>query len=434
MSEDPEIADSVGKFAGLDATDLMISVGERMKPVVDPITQALGLKIGGKGNDQVVPPPSPSPSSSPSSFPSSTSPPSSVMTKAAIPITKPAASPPPIKEVEEVPIEVQKALLQRYYKSVKEDDAKKKKKVEIAQSTSAELNAPTKTQPAPLSSTVSVRDVNGDIMKQSLVLRRELEATVLKDIDSADEGTLRTRVTQLASDLYERISEEDIKGKHSIQQVENDLESKYVKLMLKQRAEADLELQRLLLEKEKESFGKASKEAQEMIAKYEQQFNSAIKAQAEGFRNHFQKELDEQGTKIRNDMQETLMHEVATIRKSQTDVLMGLQPKIDELSGETSTLGDVASTVADLCNENFKMRAASAALLSIETNLTTLVDTVDEKHNNATAIVNLTALTKLCKDDDLSLAVLNALPQQVLKDGVSSIPELQQKFRWGNFC
>lgn len=43
-----------------------------------------------------------------------------------------------------------------------------------------------------------------DLAVQSAVLRKELEATLLKDLDQLDERSLRYRIIQLAAEMQER--------------------------------------------------------------------------------------------------------------------------------------------------------------------------------------------------------------------------------------
>lgn len=43
-----------------------------------------------------------------------------------------------------------------------------------------------------------------DLAVQSAVLRKELEATLLKDLDQLDERALRYRIIQLAAEMQER--------------------------------------------------------------------------------------------------------------------------------------------------------------------------------------------------------------------------------------
>jgi hypothetical protein len=470
MEEDSTTAETVGRYLPADIRDVMVSVGAQMKSIADPVTNALGIKFAAKKSKV------------------DTLSPASEAT-AAETLASPELQPPAETDDGVASKEDQAAAAEDFstiatttttaaVQEVTSDDATSSTPPEAASvcasaevedaatssssssavlpssSSSSSLDEEGSESNAPVLSEgglgavqepttkIGIRDVTGDIMTQFIALRRELEGTVLKDIDSLDEGALRMRIAQVAGDIFERITWESIQANYAIQKMEMAMEKKYSALMAQQRAGATLELQRRLLDLEKQSFGQASREAQEMIAMYEQQFNSAVKAQAEGFQATLQKGVDEQTSRIRSDMQDQLMHEVATIRKSQTDELMALQPTIDELSSDLQSMSRVAASVQDIIAETVKTRAASAALLSLEAALSALSQTVHTSSPNepnasfSTTLAeekahtkrSLTALTRLCQDHDLSLAVLQSLPPRVMAEGVCSVAELQQRF------
>lgn len=54
-----------------------------------------------------------------------------------------------------------------------------------------------------------------DLAVQSAVLRKELEATLLKDLDQLDERALRYRIIQLAAEMQERTKWEVREGQRN---------------------------------------------------------------------------------------------------------------------------------------------------------------------------------------------------------------------------
>lgn len=282
-------------------------------------------------------------------------------------------------------------------------------------------------------STGSVGEVLSTVTKNSIALRHELEAVLLKDIHNLDADALRIRITQLAAEMFERLSWETIRLSHSVRQVENELTEKYEGLMAKQRKELEFEINRILYDRECDLNQKADAKVEEITKKYQDELNATIKAQAEGFQATLQKELENQAKKIHTELQDQLNHQVALLRKSHSDTLMSIQPKIESLQSDLKKYDEVIDSTRDAVQYTLQSHAVSSAVLALELILSnpsvTPSATTKSNNQNSSIATKLNNLKGLCKDDTLVTNLLDSLPVRVKSQGALTLPELQVRFQ-----
>ena len=141
-----------------------------------------------------------------------------------------------------------------------------------------------------------------ELNKQTVDLRKELEDTLLKDLDKLDAPALRTRCTQLAAEFFERTKWEGVRLHSNVKQIKGELSKKYQDRMAQQRAELELELNKLLLEREQDLMTQASIAAKEQMQKQEEAFEKSLREQAQGFTNNITVALEKQAADIREEV------------------------------------------------------------------------------------------------------------------------------------
>lgn len=270
----------------------------------------------------------------------------------------------------------------------------------------------------------SMGEVLGTVAKNSIALRHELETILLKDIDKMDAEALRIRITQLAAEMFERLSWESVRLSHSVRVVETELTQKYEELMAKQRKELEFEVTKLLFERERELEQQNESKVKDISAKFQTELQNTIKAQAEGFNETLKKELETQAKQIQTQLQDEINHHLAMIRKSHADKLMEIQPKIESLNADLKKYNEVFDNTKDAVSFTLKSHSISSAVLALEIMLSS--STAATKGTSVAS--KLDHLKKLCKEDTLVTNLLEGLPSRVQRGGALSVPELQVRF------
>lgn len=276
------------------------------------------------------------------------------------------------------------------------------------------------------------REILQSAAKSSVALRQELESLMLKDIQTMDAGALRLRVTQLATELFERLSWENMRLNHAIAQVEEELTGRYERLFTKQRQELEFEVEKILFEKEKAVAGASAEQAQALEAKYAAQMQQAIKAQAEGFQATLQQSLKEQHDNLVEDFQSQANQHHAMLRKQHNDQLLQTQGEIESLRQQViacqKVLNELGGTVEDTLNSH----TISTAVLSLESILSqpsVLLKKLSAQGNQSQGVkAHLNRVRSLAQGDELVVSIVDSLPARVQQDGAPTLSELQVRF------
>lgn len=282
------------------------------------------------------------------------------------------------------------------------------------------------------SSSSASREILQSAAKSSVALRQELESLMLKDIQTMDAAALRLRVTQLATELFERLSWENMRLNHAIAQVEEELTGRYERLFTKQRQELEFEVEKILFEKEKAVSEASAEQAQALEAKYAAQMQQAIKAQAEGFQATLQQSLKEQHDSLVEDFQSQANQHHAMLRKQHNDQLLQTQGEIESLRQQViacqKVLNELGGTVEDTLNSH----TISTAVLSLESILSQpsvlLKKLSAQGHQSQGVKAHLDRVRSLAQGDELVVSIVDSLPARVQQDGAPTLSELQVRF------
>ena len=263
----------------------------------------------------------------------------------------------------------------------------------------------------------AVADVMDELNQQTVELRKELEATLLKDLDKLDAAALRTRCTQLAAEFFERTKWEGVRLHSNVKQIKGELSKKYQDRMAQQRAELELELNKLLLEREQDLMTQASIAAKEQMSKQEEAFEKSLREQAQGFTNNITIALEKQAADIRDEISVKANNEITLMRDEHVQQQMRTLQSISDLSAKVDAFDHFADKIGGLTNESANMHKFSAAVLSLESAL----------QRNGPMANEVTAVKSYC-DDPLVQGVTASLPKSLLQSGAPSFLELKIRF------
>jgi hypothetical protein len=264
-----------------------------------------------------------------------------------------------------------------------------------------------------------------DSAREYIALRRDVEATLLKDVHQLNEHDLRIRIKQLATEMFERLAWEDLRMTQSLKGVQAELTEKYTDLMHRQHHQLELEIARILFAYEQDTAHQAASKLKEVEASYQKQLEDTVRAQAEGFHNTLKRELEEQATKIQTELQDELNHQVALLRKSQVDELMAMQPRVLDLQGQLEGIKRAADATAGAIKKTIDIHHLSAAVLSLELALSTPTSMQDGANSIGQ---HFEAVKAACQGDEVVTEVLKSLPARVASKGALPLSELQVRF------
>jgi hypothetical protein len=185
---------------------------------------------------------------------------------------------------------------------------------------------PSEEQKLRLINTEAVRQTMDDYKKEITSMRQELDASILSDLNSLDEHALRLRITQLTAEFFERAKWEGVRLHQGLRQVEIDLSRRYDEKMMQQRAELELEANKMLMSREKDVMANAMIRAKEEALQLEEAFAKALKEQAEGFQSTLLAELDKKELDMRKQLEGEYAAEIATMRAGHNKQLLGKLP------------------------------------------------------------------------------------------------------------
>ena len=260
--------------------------------------------------------------------------------------------------------------------------------------------------------------VLSDLTKQTIALRKELEATLLSDLHELDENALRTRVTQLAAEFFERTKWEGVRVHQSIKQVEGELQRKYSEILKHQREELEHEANKLIMAREQQVIARAYTEAQDQVLSHERHYSATLKKKEMEHKQELGRALAEQALLITDELQDKMNNDIANIRSQQVQSQLAIQSKISALEAELAAFQEATIKMNSLNIDSANVHKYSAAVLNLQAAL-----------NNGSPLVNeAAAVAKYADMDALTAVVVDSLPASLLKNGAPSVEELKLRF------
>ena len=260
----------------------------------------------------------------------------------------------------------------------------------------------------------TVDDVLEDMSKQSIALRRELEATLLKDLQELDENALRIRVAQLAAEFFERNKWEALRLHNSLKQVEADVTKRYLDLMMHQRAELELEFKKKLVKREQELNEFAALESSKVVLKLDEQ----LRNQADQLRATREEELAAYGAKLQEEFNSQMSSFMANVRNNHVKDQLETQANLQQIKGNLDAIHQCYDEIISTKSTLDKLNQQAAAMLALEYALSTSRPIEKE----------LSYFKSITSDDALVTSLLNAIPANVSKVGALTESDLRSRF------
>lgn len=253
---------------------------------------------------------------------------------------------------------------------------------------------------------------------QSVALRNEIESTLLRDLHLLDEHALRIRVTQLAAELFERTKWEGVRLHQSLKQVEADLTHRYSDLMVQQRAELELELNKRLVAKEQLVLEEAAKKTEGVLVDHQVKLSHALHLQGEKHNALLTTELKKQEEKLRAEHEDQRNHELALVRERHVKERIAMQDQLEVVAAQLMAYESSLKEIGDVKTTSKNAHKQSAAVLALESALTTSKPLAAE----------LAALKASAGDDVVVSSVLASIPATAATKGVPTVLELKSRF------
>jgi hypothetical protein len=239
-----------------------------------------------------------------------------------------------------------------------------------------------------------------EMAAQSAALRQELDATLLKDLHTLDANALRTRVAQLAAEFFERTKWEGVRMHQALRLVESEVSKRFIDLMNQQRAELEVEANKMLQARENDLFLEASRRSQELVLKQEESTNKTLRAQAEGFKAVLDSSLKQQETDLRAELTEEMNHNLAVLRESHVQQMLKLQADLAQIRAEVAAFHAAADAVSSSKVKSVTLHKHSAAVLSLENALKTSAPSTAQPHSPEPHASQSGTATPLVPDPD----------------------------------
>jgi hypothetical protein len=260
-------------------------------------------------------------------------------------------------------------------------------------------------------------------LQQSLTLRKEIELSLLSDLHTLSNEQLKVRITQMASELFERAKWEGIRLHQAIRQVERDLSTKYSDLMKQQRIELENEMVKRLNLKEQTVTEEYTKLLKDTLAEKELQFERTIKTTVDDMNAKLIDELARQEKILKEDHQTELNNTIALLRDEHIRYQLKLQEEISSLHMQLKTYESMLDSIHSASTRSNSVHQSSAALLALEAALNDPMKPFKSEYN---------AAVKLALDESPVIkSALDSIPKSIIDKNQSppSLQELRYRFR-----
>ena len=258
-----------------------------------------------------------------------------------------------------------------------------------------------------------------ELNEQTAAFRKELEASLMKDLEHMNEDQLRVRITQLASEFFERTKWEGIRLHQSLRTLEADLSKKYIDLLAEQRSQLETELIKAIYSKEKDLSVEFDRKLHTIQGNFELQLREALKSQADVFSRNLSQQLEGQKADILQQAEDDANIQVAQIKRDTAAKLLEHQNTVSKVETQLADINNVINSRETLRMLSNSLHKQSAALLAFENALV----------SSSPLSKEIVAMKEACKDDPLFTSVLSSIRPDAAKDGIPTLPELRLRFK-----
>ncbi|KAG5182762.1 mitochondrial inner membrane protein-domain-containing protein [Tribonema minus] len=270
----------------------------------------------------------------------------------------------------------------------------------------------------------ALRQAEEEVMEAGAALRKELEATVLADIDKLDEQALRYKVVQLAAEMQNRTKWEALRLQQSLKATEEEASilqalyftsliasRRYLSLVRQQAEESEAKLKQELADQEEQMRA-------EILQEYQGKLQEHIVKQAQGYEELAAKRLRDQEAQLSETFSAQVAEQLSKVEQEAAQMAEERQAAVAELRSQVQAVRSAWDSVAALDAASAAAHRLTAAALALEARL----------RISAPAPAELAALRSAAGADALASAAAAAVPPSAASAGVPTAEQLRRRF------
>ncbi|GMI41166.1 hypothetical protein TeGR_g14026, partial [Tetraparma gracilis] len=256
----------------------------------------------------------------------------------------------------------------------------------------------------------SIAQSEEELRVVSAALKKELDETVLKDIEKLDAPALRYRLVQLAAEMKERTKWEALRLSQFLAQAEKANSDRFQGVLQEQRLRFEEVQARGLREQEALLEARSAKAVQakeaEMAAAFEGHWQARAKEFEEAANVHFEKNLGDT---------------IAAVKKQYADDLAAKAAAIEELGTKVREMEGRIASGGQYEERSGKVHRIVGGVMG----LVGAIESGDANIKN-----DIATLAAICRDDEVLSAALKSVSGSLASasGAIPSLPELQERF------
>mmetsp|Transcript_18944 Transcript_18944/g.23862 ORF Transcript_18944/g.23862 Transcript_18944/m.23862 type:complete len:596 (+) Transcript_18944:91-1878(+) len=244
------------------------------------------------------------------------------------------------------------------------------------------------------------------VMTESSALRKDLEGTLLQDLDRLDREGLRYRIIQLAAELQERTKWEALRLHESLKQAQDESSRRYNDLLRQQRDMFEETLAKEIRQTETRVVDAAAEDMKNKLADIQ-------KAQE----NEYRKFTSEESDRLSGEFLAQYNSEVEKLRAEYIEKTENRIQALQRLQDEVSAVENVLNETSSYYTAASQINKLSAVALALAKKLETSDPIASE----------LSLLKQASMGDELMTIVANSLKVEG-KKGVPTVEQLKVRF------
>jgi hypothetical protein len=298
-----------------------------------------------------------------------------------------------------------------------------------------------------------------ELRAESLKTQKEISKVIEKELLSADEKTLRYRLAQLSGQFYERSRWEIDRLHDALTRVEKKLSQEYDHLLSHHKEELQMEANKEIQRLHNELKNRALEDKRDESIKFLQELNDQLYIQERRLRNEADIEVAKHVDDLRKEYDMHLDVSIGALKEKLTNgmslhlkllityiyvviyisnnysiryllkyacILVEMRARQDDYEKLVATLEAFHRVVEETQDRSIyssQSHVQAAAVLALERALSH-----PEGEDPRPLQPQVDALKLLCKDDEVIVALLSAIPSSALDTGVPSLFNLRTRF------
>jgi hypothetical protein len=257
-----------------------------------------------------------------------------------------------------------------------------------------------------------------EMVTQFHALRKDFEDSLLKDLHSMDEQTLRYKYIQLATEFFERNKWEGIRMQQAMKQLEAEIAVKYLELMRQQRVELESQIQAIHVKKELELLELSINQSEDAKQTLKEEVEKLTKAHEKSFDKRVKGDVEKHVNTIRQQLEDDFNHQLAVEREA---LMKKQQAHLNDIEELRMKLVAIYHTIDDTTVKkaiSIDLHRLSSAVLSLERMLQSPMPIGSY----------VTSVKSLSGSNELINSAVEAIPADMLARGSPMLPDLKLRF------